>query len=134
MAVKLINHIIVPAKIQIAYNTFKTSHFFATKDKLSDCLKSSIVYKYTCDLCEGCTYIGETVRHFQVRKNEHLSGKPVPSEVSLHQHVPKNSNFSIVCQTKHTKIGEAIIYNKIPPGKRMNNNRPPFLLKIIDQI
>ena len=114
------------ARIRIAYQTRKTANFFPNKDKMPDSLRSNVVYQFNCGHCGGC-YTGETVRHFYTRTNEHLSGRPNPSEVSLHVHPPTAADFKIVLKTTHTKIGEALIDKFVD---RLNNNQPPFTLKL----
>ena len=42
------------------------------KDMIPKGLKSSVVYKYTCDACKA-SYIDETTRHISSRISEHLS-------------------------------------------------------------
>ena len=129
--VNRINAIIGPeCRMRVAYGTKKTSSFFLNKDKVSEDLRSNIVYKYICSQCSGHTYIGETTRHLITRTTEQTKGVPVPSEVSLHQHVPQRGDFKEVLQTKHTTIGEALVYNSVPTHLRLNSNRPPFGLKL----
>ena len=117
------------ATVRLAYQTTKTSNFFANKDKVSDSVKSHLVYKFTCSHCGGC-YTGETVRHFETRAQEHLSAKPTPTEVSLHEHPPTRDDFKIALKTIHTKIGEALLYKEVDPSKRINANKPAFSLKL----
>ena len=128
-----INSVIEPTtSLKIAYKTLKSSTFFPNKDKISFGLHSNVVYRYECDQCSGCTYIGETKRHLSTRMKEHIKGRPVPSEISLHHHVAKEGNFSIVLKTAHPFIGEALIYQGTPESRRINNNLPPFQLKLFN--
>ena len=53
-------------------------------------------------------------RHLSTRVAEHLSGRTLPSEVSLHQHVATKENFKAVLRTTHTKIGEAVMNKTVP--------------------
>jgi len=118
-------------RIQPVFTTRKTASFFPNKDKMAKGVSSNVIYKYKCPHCsEGNTYIGETTRHFDTRIREHISGKPTPTEVSRHQHTARNIHFKIVLKSKHTKIGEALVYNTIPTNSRINNYRPPFELKL----
>ena len=110
-------------KVNVAYSTKKTSSFFPNKDKISKGVQSNVVYKFTCDQCNDHVYVGETIRHFSTRVQEHIRGQP-PSDVSLYQHVAQQRQFSIVLRTSFTTIGEALIYNTIPKKKRLNNYRP----------
>ena len=131
--VKTINSIVGHCiKVAVAYNTRKTSSFFRNKDKMGKSLQSNVVYKYTCDRCVGQRiYVGETRHHLSTRSKEHIRGQP-SSEVSIHEHVATEADFSIALRTPHTTIGEALVYNSIPPSQRLNNNRPPFQLKIFE--
>jgi len=132
--IKRINSFCFPqAIVRIAYQTRKTKSFFINKDKVPNDVKASIVYKFECDRCNGLTYIGQTSRHFFTRKHEHITGSPDGSEVSHHVHVAQHKHFKIVAQTKHPLIAEAIYYEKVPPEKRLNNNRPPFKLQLFYQ-
>ena len=130
---KKLNHFTQPyAKIRIAYNTIKSANFFFNKDKVSDSVKSRVIYQYTCDQCSDAIYTGETIRHFDTRKKEHTMGCPTPTEVSLHEHAPKSTNFKIITINKYTKIGEALIYNTVPENRRLNKYRPPFELQLFN--
>ena len=42
------------------------------KDPILGGLRSRVVYKVACAGCNAC-YVGETVRHFSTRVNEHLA-------------------------------------------------------------
>ena len=132
---KQINEHLTPLKykITITYKTMKTLNYFHTKDRIPADLASNIVYQYECSQCSGHVYTGESVRNFITRKNEHLSGRPTPSEVSLHEHPLSENYFSIKLKTVHTKIGEALVYNTVPRNLRLNNNIPPFTLKVFTE-
>ena len=88
-----------------AYQTCKTSNYFPNKDRLTDSVKSRIIYQFNCGHCGGY-YTGETTLHLSTRVAEHISGRPVPSEVSLHQQVTTKEKFKAVLITTHTKISE----------------------------
>ena len=117
----------------IAYQTKKTASFFANKDPVSKDLLSNIVYSFTCERGCGHTYIGETVRHFSVRRKEHITGDKGQTEISSHEHRASDDNFKIVLQTVHTTIGEALVYNTIPAEKCLNKYKPPFNLNIFPE-
>ena len=89
-----------------------------------------IIFIKIFSIYPGHTYTSETLRHFETRKGEHKTGKPIPTEVSLHHHDYKENNFKLILQTAHTKIGEAIIYDMIDVDKRLNANLPGFNLKL----
>ena len=52
-------------------NDFKIANFFKFKDRIPDPLRSSVVYKYTCNRCNSI-YVGMTSRHLSTRIAEHL--------------------------------------------------------------
>ena len=129
--IKRINTLIGPnSKASIAYQTRKTASFFKNKDKIPMAAQSNLMYQILCYHCPGHCYVGETERHFATRADEHIRGKPEPSEVALHQHVSKMDNFLIILKTKYTKIAEALIFSTVPPQFRLNNYRPPFQLRL----
>lgn len=102
--------------IKVAYSTSKTSLFFRNKDALSQDVLSHIVYKFECRHCNSA-YIGETVRHLSTRVNEHITGKPTPSVVSLHCHAIQKEDFKVIHRSLFTKIAESIILNNYKSSK-----------------
>jgi len=126
---KINSHLVGKAEVRLAYNTNKTSSFFPNKDKVTESARSHIVYQYTCGHCGGC-YTGETTRHFTTRLHEHLEGRPTPTEVTKHHHIPTVDSFKIVHHTPHTKIGEALYFKLVDEEKKLNANRPPFQLRL----
>ena len=94
--------------IKPAYKTSKLRDFFQNKDKIASGLKSNIVYNYACDRC-SMRYIGATTRHFNTRISEHLRGYPTHTEVSMHEHAPKQDNFSFLGYYKFPFILESIL-------------------------
>jgi len=117
------------AQIRIAYQTQKTSAFFPNKDRLTDSVRSKVVYKFSCVRCGG-VYTGETIRHLSTRMEEHLQGRPTATEVTSHEHQPTAKQFTIALKTIHTKIGEALAYKQVEPHKRINANTPGYRLKL----
>ena len=129
--VRFINKIIPNnTRVFAAYQTRKTSSFFPNKDKVSKWLASNIVYKYKCVECDGSSYTGETKRHLITRASEHCSGKPIPTELSFHQHEVKKERFQILLRTKFTKIAETLVLNTIPPGERLNEAATSTTIKL----
>ena len=119
---KFLNKLVGPKiKVFPAYQTRKTSSFFPNKDKVPISLASNLVYQYICEECRGSSYTGETVRHLSTRIREHCSGKPIPSELSLHNHTIKANNFKIILRTQYTKIAETLVINDVPLNKRLND-------------
>ena len=109
------------SKVIIAYKTKKSQSYFPNKDKISTNLASNIVYKYPREECDGSSYIDETKRNFILRINEHLSGKPNPTEISNHVHLARKENFRIIMKNYSYKIAETIILKSIPRDKRLND-------------
>ena len=75
----------------ILHNNNTIAKFFPFKDRVPDALRSLVVYKYSCGMCNA-TYVGKTKRHFESRICEHLgvsfrSGdKGVPPYSSIREH------------------------------------------------
>ena len=60
-------------KIKIIFKSSRRlANFFKFKDKIPLCLRSNIIYKFTCGRCNA-TYYGETCRYCKVRVGEHSS-------------------------------------------------------------
>ena len=81
------------------------------------------MYRYICPIC-GDSYIGETTRHWVVRRNEHLN---TDKQSCIYKHTHQNNSckgksdescFSILdrAQTKFSlKLKQAIHINKLKP-------------------
>ena len=89
-------------------NNYRIKNFFPFKDRVSDALRCSLVYKYNCCGCSS-TYVGVTSRHLRTRISEHrgVSGRtglpltsPPFSAIREHSvntgHNIDNNNFSIL--------------------------------------
>ena len=110
-------------------NNHTISSMFPYKDVIPDALKSNVVYKYTCGVCNSA-YIGETTRHFKTRVSEHMgisprTGRPAKdpkSNIFKHHkdsgHALLESDFSIISSTQayDTKILESIIIHVNKPS------------------
>ena len=59
----------------------RISNFFQFKDKMLYCLRSNVVYKFSCARCNA-TYYCETCRHLSVRVGQHLSVSPLTGKKS----------------------------------------------------
>ena len=74
-------------KVKVIFKSpIRLNSFFHFKDKIPPCLRSNVVYKFTCGSCNA-TYYGETCRHLKVRAGEHsgispLTGKRTNSKIS----------------------------------------------------
>ena len=117
---KTINQIIPSEhRLLIVFKTFKSQNLFPNKDRVPTGLASNVIYKFQCEQCSSC-YIGETRRHLSTRIGEHISGKPIPTEVTKHCHPSRPENFSIVARTKYTKIAESITLNSYDKSLILN--------------
>ena len=94
-------------RLRVVFKTFKSADIFPNKDRVPVGLVSNVVYKFQCEQCSNC-YVGETRRHLSTRVKEHITGKPIPSEITRHVHSPHFDNFKILFRTKFTKIAESI--------------------------
>ena len=128
--VKVINNFFPDkTRLAIVFKTLKSSQLFPNKDKIPARLISGVVYKYSCEQCSSC-YIGETRRHLCTRVNEHISGKPIPTEVSKHCHAPKVENFSIISRTKFTKIAESLAIKNVGENSLLNEQESSIFLNL----
>ena len=59
----------------------RISNFFQFKGKMPHCLRSNVVYKFSCGRCNA-TYYGETCRHLSVRVGEHAGVSPLTGKKS----------------------------------------------------
>ena len=75
---------------KIVFVSHKVGSVLSPKDPIPSKYISCVVYKFVCGGC-GATYIGETDRHFEVRKNEHLK---TDKSSALYKHIHSNA----ICQ------------------------------------
>ena len=120
-------------KLRVIFNSkTRLSNLFNFKDKITDDLKSLVLYKYTCRICKN-TYLGKCKRHFKVRRNEHLNvsyktekpfsyNQKTASAVSEHIHTQNHiaflSDFKIIGAAKDDyclKICESLLIHKERP-------------------
>lgn len=60
------------SKLKIVFkSSTRLSSFFHFKDNIPKSLRSGVIYKYTCAMCNHC-YIGSTKRFWEKRLEEHL--------------------------------------------------------------
>ena len=87
---KSINSNISFCKIKIIFkSSTRLANFFRFRDKIRLCLRSNIVYQFTCGRCNATCY-GETCRHLKVRVGEHSGILHLMSKWSTkHCKVPK---------------------------------------------
>ena len=108
----LLTHTFPQLFISLVFNpSSKISSYTNHKEKLSNLLCSSVVYKY---LCNGCSviYVGATTRQLSVCIDEHIGISPHahfpitnPNHSNIREHSLKHNhhidpkNFSIISQT-----------------------------------
>ena len=99
------------------------------KDILPSDVRSNIVYKYTCGICNSA-YIGETSRHYKTRVAEHRgvsprTGQPmatVNSNIYKHfldsTHIVKKEYFEIIKSVHpfELKTAESIAIHQFRPN------------------
>ena len=130
--------------LRIIFNNVRTiESLFRYKDEIPTPVRSNIVYKYTCGICDS-TYLGETTRHFKTRVAEHRgissrTGMPLVSanRSNVFSHFLKTGHevlpnyFSIVQSTKdyELKTAESITILKLKPNlNEMVSSKPLFIL------
>ena len=130
---KIISKHIPYCKVNIVFSSnCKLRSFFLFKDKIPKNLRSGVLYKFCCSSCKT-TYIGKSIRHFQIRYSEHLgisvlTNKPYTfnhknsTSVNSHCHDCKHKNnsgsFKIIGTAKndfHLKIKESLNILKEKP-------------------
>ena len=110
-------------KIKLVFSVCKIQSCLPIKSKAPSSLLSGVVYRYICPIC-GDSYIGETMRHWETRRSEHLY-KDKASHVYKHIHADNNckgksneDNFTILdkAQTQFAlKLKQAMQINKYKP-------------------
>lgn len=73
---------------------------FRFKDKIPESLRSYIVYKYTCKICNDF-YIGKTDRHYYIRSCEHLGITPIRKQASTRKEI-KSAVRDHLLETNHS--------------------------------
>ena len=110
-------------------NNFTTSSLLNFKDRIPDAVRSNIVYRYKCGMCNSM-YIGETSRHYTTRVAEHMGVSPrtgapmakVNSNIYSHfietGHRIKQQNFTILYNrdNKDLKYSESIAIHQLGPN------------------
>ena len=110
-------------KIKLIFTVCKIKSFLPTKSKAPSNLLSGVVYRYICPIC-GDSYIGETMRHWETRRHEHLH-RDKTSHIYKHTHnndqckgKSNENNFKIIdkSQTQFSlKLKQAMQINKHNP-------------------
>ena len=117
---------------------------FRFKDQISKYMNSKVIYKFKCNICND-VYIGETKRHFLVRKYEHLQ-KSILTGKNLkytekdatttrkrhnHCHASDKSCFSLVgnaANKYHLKLKESLLTLKMKPSLNVAKESMPLYL------
>ena len=96
----------------IFINGFSIARMFPFKDRIPKCVRSNVVYKYCCGICNS-TYIGETTRHYNTRVAEHMGISPLTGAPSANISSKTYKHFS---DTGHRVKEEyfSILYSKDP--------------------
>ena len=69
-------------KIRVIFkSSTRISNFFQFKDKMPYCLRSNVVYKFSCGRCNA-TDEGETYRHVRLRVGKHSGVSPLTGKKS----------------------------------------------------
>ena len=131
-------------KIRVIFkSSTRISNFFQFKDKMPYCLRSNVVYKFSCGRCNA-TYYGETCRHLSVRVGEHsgvspLTGKKSKSKNStavkdhmlLYDHTVSIDDFKILATSDsdfHVKVKENLLISRDEPILNKNETSLPLHL------
>ena len=125
----------------IPHNPTAIQSFFSYKDTIPVHCRSSLVYKYTCGVCND-TYIGQTGLHFHQRICKHRGisyrtdrplTNPEYSAVREHSHTLdhpiNNHNFTILKYTRtelQRKILESIYIKQLQPTLNSNSSSLPL--------
>ena len=120
--------VIPGGQINVIYKTtFRVSHLFKFKDRVSPDLKSHVIYEFKCPTCNS-GYIGETRVHFKVRSCQHLgispfTEKPLSGSVNtaITQHTKQKqckctiNNFKIIGseQNYHKRLVKESLFIKL---------------------
>ena len=118
------------SRVRVVFNTAsRIKDFFKVKDATPRNLLSSVVYQVTCSC--NARYIGKTIRHIEVRLNEHKKsiGLSEQSRSHIQEHVARTghaidfSKFQILGKAKtdyRLKIFESLMIKSKTP--ELNNN------------
>ena len=71
---------------KVVFVTNKVGHSLSPKDPIPSKYLTCVVYKFQCGGC-GASYIGETDRHYEVRKREHLE----KDTSTVYRHIHSNA-------------------------------------------
>ena len=113
-----------------------------SKDRLPEEMRANIIYKYSCDSCQG-TYIGSSIKQAKVRFHQHFGlshrtsyplTNPVHSNIRNHclesDHQMKFSNFSVIDQSSSSdlRVLESLYIKKLTPNLNIDQSSHPLLI------
>ena len=115
-------------KIRVIFkSSTRISNFFRFKDKMPYCLRSNVVYKFSCGRCTA-TYYGKTCRQLSVGVGEHSSVSPLTGRkskskksiaVKVHMrfcdHIVFIDDFKILATSDsdfHVKVKESLLISR----------------------
>ena len=114
--------------------------FLKCKDRLPEEMRANIIYKYSCDSCQG-TYIGSSIKQAKIRFHQHFGlshrtslplNNPTHSNIRNHclecDHQMKFSNFSVIDQTYSSdlRILESLYIKKLTPNLNSDQSSRPL--------
>ena len=112
-------------KIKLVFVARRLRTIFKVKDSTPKCLRSSVVYKFTCSEDPNATYVGETGRQLIRRIQDHVSSNTAVTEhlrtcssCSAQQH-DFTENFSIIGHATDSferTIKEALLIKQLKPN------------------
>ena len=129
-------------KIRVIFkSSTRISNFFQFKDKMPYCLRSNVVYKFSCGRCNATNY-GETYRHLSVRVGEHsgvspLTGKKskckkstaVKDHMLFCDHIVSIDVFKILATSNSDfKVKESLLISRDEPTLNKNETSLPLYL------
>ena len=131
-------------KIRVIFkSSTRISNFFQFKDKMPYCLRSNVVYKFSCGRCNATNY-GETYRHLSVRVGEHsgvspLTGKKskckkstaVKDHMLFCDHIVSINDFKVLATSDsdfHIKVKESLLISRGEPILNKNETSLPLYL------
>ena len=86
--------------IKIVFSPFKVGNLFSVKESVPKYLRSFVVYRFTCPVCNA-SYIGEKTRHLTTRIKEHLE---TDSKSHIFKHLNTNRKCKELCNAECFEI------------------------------
>ena len=127
----------------ILVNKFTIGSLFNYKEKLNDCMRSNVIYKFSCANCAS-DYIGMTSRNLFIRICEHAGisfrtnlvlSQPPYSAVREHarscNNIPNQDHFKIIDSSNNSldlKLLESLHIQKLKPSLNNTLSSQPLLI------